>query len=59
MVKVNQVQILDVAVYISHSGNILRKGMSLTILPPAIGKIVGQTRLSNLDMPTGLGEEKL
>ena len=30
-----------------------------TILPPTMGKIVGQTRLYNVGMATGLGEGKL
>ena len=33
-----RVQILDEAVYISHSANTLAVGMNLTILPLAIGK---------------------
>ena len=33
--------------------------MSPTILPPAMGKIVGQTGLFNLGMATNLGEGKL
>ena len=45
------VQILDKAVYISHSTNTLGKGTSPTI--------VGQTGLFNLDMATAIGEEKL
>ena len=32
--------------------------MNLTILPQAMGKIVGQTDLFNLGMVTGLGEGK-
>ena len=53
-----QVQILDEAVYISHSANILRKGMNPTILPSIWGKIVGQTGLFSFGMPTSLGEGK-
>ena len=37
------------AVCISHSANTLDKGINITILPPAMGKIVGQTGLFNLD----------
>ena len=33
---------LDEAICISHGANIVREGMRLTILPPALGKIVGQ-----------------
>ena len=33
--------------------------MNLTILPPAMGKIVGQTRHINLGIGTGLRERKL
>ena len=33
-----RVEILDVAVYISHSTNILGKGKNPTILSPAMGK---------------------
>ena len=32
--------------------------MNPTILPPAIGKLAGQTNLFNLGMATGLGEGK-
>ena len=53
-----RVQILDEAVCISHSANILEKGMNPTILPPSMGNIVGQTGLFSLGMATGLGEGK-
>ena len=43
-----RVQFLDEAVGISHSANTLGKGMNPYILPPAMGKIVGQTGLFNL-----------
>ena len=33
--------------------------MNLIILPPAIGKFVGQTGLFNVSVATGLGEGKL
>ena len=36
--KVTWVQIQDKAVWISHSTNILDKGMSPIILPPSMGK---------------------
>ena len=41
---------------ISHSTN---KGMNPIILPPSIGKIVGQTKLFCLGEATSLGEGKL
>ena len=44
---------------ISHSTNTLGKGMNPIILPPAMGKIVGQTRFFNLGEATSLGEGKL
>ena len=44
--------------YISHSTNILGKGMNPIILPPAMGKIVGQTRFFSLGETTSLGEIK-
>ena len=50
------VQILIVAVGISHSKNTLGKGMSPAILSSAMGKIVGQIVSFNLDTATGLGE---
>ena len=53
------VQILDEEVYISHSANAFGKGTNPTILPPAMSKIVGQTRLFSLGMATSLGEGKL
>ena len=53
------VQILDEAVWISHSSNTFGKVMHPLILFPAMGKIVGQTELFNLGMATDLGEEKL
>ena len=43
-----RVQILGKAVCLSHRANTPGKGMDLTIPPPAIGKIVGQTGLFNL-----------
>ena len=44
---------------IPHSINTLGKGMNLIILPPAMGKIVGQTRFFSLGEATSLGEGKL
>ena len=38
---------------------LLQKGMTPAILPPAMGRIVGQTRLFHLGIATGLGEGKL
>ena len=39
--------------------NILGKGMNAIILPPAMGKIVGQVRFFSLGEATSLGEGKL
>ena len=54
-----QVKILDKTGCISHSTNTLGKGMNPIILPPALGKIVGQTRFFSLGEATSLGEGKL
>ena len=54
-----QVQTLDEAVCISLSTNTLGKGMNPTILPPAMGKIIGQIGLFSFGMATSLGEGKL
>ena len=54
-----QVQILDETDCISHYTNTLGKGMNPIILPPAMGKIVEQTRFFSLGEATSLGEEKL
>ena len=54
-----RVQILDETDCISHSTDTLEKGMNLIILPPAMGKIVGQTRFFSLGETTSLGEGKL
>ena len=43
-----RVQFLDVTDCISHSTNILEKGMNPIILPPAMGRIVGKTRFFSL-----------
>ena len=51
-----RVQILDEADCISHTRG---KGMNPIILPPAMGKIVGQTRVFSLGEATSLGEGKL
>ena len=39
--------------------NTLGKGMNPIILPPAMGKIVGQTKFFSLGEATSLGEGKL
>ena len=44
---------------ISHRTNTLQKGMNPIILPPAMGKIVGQTVFFSLGEATSLGERKL
>ena len=44
---------------ISHSTNTIGKGMTPIILPPAMGKIVGQTMFCRLGEATSLGEGKL
>ena len=54
-----RVQILDDTDCISDSTNTLGKGMNPMILPPAMGKIVGQTRFFSLDEVTSLEEGKL
>ena len=56
MDTVTQIQIMDEAIFISHSANIIGKGINPTILPLAMGKL---TTLFNFWMPTGLGEEEL
>ena len=53
-----RVQILDETDCISHYTNTLGKGMNPIILPPAMGKIVGLTRLFSLGEATSLGEGK-
>ena len=53
------VQILDEADCISHSTNTIGKGMDPIILPPAMGKIAGQTRFVSFGEATSLGEGKL
>ena len=50
-----RVQILDE----TDCTNTLGKVMNPIILPPAMGKIVGQTRLFSLVEATSLGEGKL
>ena len=54
-----EVQILDKAVFISHSADTLGKSMNLIILSPVMVKILGQTRLCNFGMATCLWEGKL
>ena len=54
-----RVQILDETDCISHCTNTFGKGMNAIILPPATGKIVGQTRFFSFGEATSLGEGKL
>ena len=54
-----RVQILDENDCFSHSTNIFGKSMNPIILPPAMGKIVGQTGFFSLVEATSLGEGKL
>ena len=54
-----RVQILDETDCILHRTNTLGKGMNPIILPPAMDKIVGQTRFFSLGEATSLGEGKL
>ena len=46
------VKTLDEAVSISHGANAVEKRMNPTILPPGMGKIIGQTGLFCLGMAT-------
>ena len=59
MVTATRVQILDETDCISHCTNTLGKGMNPIILPPATGKVIGQTRYFSLGEATILGEGKL
>ena len=59
METVTRAQILDDTDCISHDTNPLGKGINPIILPPAMGKIVGQTKFYSLREATCLGEEKL
>ncbi len=59
MDMVTRDQILEETDCISHSTNTLGKGMNPIILPPAMGKIVGQTWFFSLGEATRLGEGKL
>ena len=52
------VQILDKTACKSYIPKSLGKGMTPTILSPAMGKIVGQIRFSHFGMATGLWEKK-
>ena len=52
-----RVQILDETDL--HFTNTIGKGMNPIILPPAMGKIVGQTRFFSPGDATSLGEGKL
>ena len=58
-IRRHEFKILDETDCISHSTNTLGKGMNPIILPPAMGKIVGQTGFFSLDKATSLGEGKL
>ena len=58
MDTVTRVQILVETVCISHNTNTFAKGMNPIILPPAMRKIVGETRFFSLGVATSLGEEK-
>ena len=49
----------DETVCVSHSAYTPEKSMNPTILPPIMGKIVEQTGILNLDMPTRIREGKL
>ena len=55
---VTRVQVSEETVCDSHGDNTLGKGISPIIIPPAMGKIVGQTVFCNLGMTTGLEEGK-
>ena len=57
--KWTRVQTLDEADCISHRTNTLGKGMNPSILPPAMGKIEGQTVFFSFGKATSLGEGKL
>ena len=66
--KTIHLEIIYIYIYIYHAStnlpeplytNILGKGMNPNILPPAIGKIVGQTWFFSLGEATSLGEGKL
>ena len=59
VIVVGNGQILDETGCISHCTNTLEKGMNPIILPPAMGKIVGQTRFFSLGEATSLGKGKL
>ena len=54
-----RVQILNETGCISRCTNTLGKGMNPLILPPATGKIVGQSRFFSLGETTSQGEGKL
>ena len=49
-----RVQILDETDCISHNTNTFAKCMNPIILPPAMGKIIGQTRFFSLGEATSL-----
>ena len=53
------VQILNEAIHISHTVNTLFEYNNSKYSPSSYGLIVGQIRLFNLGMKTGLREEKV
>ena len=59
MYILNRIQILIDAVCISRIVNTLGKGMTPTNLPPAIGEIIEQTALFQLEMVIGVRRGKL
>ena len=59
VIVVGNGQIQDETDCISHSTSTLGKGMNTIIIPPAMGKIVGQTRFFSLGEATSLVEGKL
>ena len=52
-----RVQILDAALYVSLRANIFGKVMNTSVLPAAMGRIVGQIDLFCLGLASGLGEK--
>ena len=59
MDTVTRVQIQDMTDCILHSTNTFGKGKNSKILPPAMGKVVGQTEFFSFGEATSLGEGKL
>ena len=58
MDMVTLVQIVDKVIYISHTTNILGKGINQSIFLSAMDKIVAQTGFFCLGMAASLGEGK-